>query len=308
MRRFWKTLAIAFAVLSPAFAVAGDQEVAQQIGQNLKNSGKLKGYSINVKVQEGVAQLNGTVSSAQQLDDALSIAEVTPGIERVVNNLSVKSAAAKPAPIAAAPTPAASGLRQPTGLFAQEPTSEVQQTVAASAVPQQLQQQLQPVPTTPTRLPSMQQSQPMPMMAPRSNQPLGQPIPGQPMAGQSMQGRGMPPQMMASRQPAGAPGMLPQGAMQAGAIQGGPMPAAIPSPNMMPAPMAYDAPSMPNYAWPSYASHPNYAAVTYPKQYSASAWPYIGPFYPYPQVPMGWRKVSLEWDDGWWMLDFKDSH
>ena len=48
--------------------------------------------------------------------------------------------------------------------------------------------------------------------------------------------------------------------------------------------------------------------LTYPKQYSPTAWPYIGPFYPYPQVPLGWRKVSLEWDDGWWMLDFKDSH
>ena len=39
-------------------------------------------------------------------------------------------------------------------------------------------------------------------------------------------------------------------------------------------------------------------------QYSASAWPYIGPFYPYPQVPMGWREVSLEWDDGQWNLNF----
>ena len=66
----------------------------------------------------------------------------------------------------------------------------------------------------------------------------------------------------------------------------------------------YDNPSMPDYAWPSYASHPNYAAVTYPRQYSPTAWPYIGPFYPYPQVPLGWRKVSLEWDDGWWWLDF----
>jgi osmotically-inducible protein OsmY len=66
----------------------------------------------------------------------------------------------------------------------------------------------------------------------------------------------------------------------------------------------YDNPQMPNYAWPSYAAHPNYAAVTYPKQYSASAWPYIGPFYPYPQVPLGWRKVALEWDDGLWYLDF----
>ncbi len=68
----------------------------------------------------------------------------------------------------------------------------------------------------------------------------------------------------------------------------------------------YDSPYLPNYAWPGYAAYPNYAAVTYPQQYSPSAWPYIGPFYPYPQVPLGWRKVALEWDDGWWHLDFTD--
>ena len=73
-----------------------------------------------------------------------------------------------------------------------------------------------------------------------------------------------------------------------------------------PAGVMHDNPQMPGYAWPSYAAYPNYAALTYPKQYSAAAWPYIGPFYPYPQVPLGWRKVSLEWDDGWWFLDFKD--
>ena len=71
--------------------------------------------------------------------------------------------------------------------------------------------------------------------------------------------------------------------------------------------VSYDNPQMPGYAWPSYAASPNYAALTYPKQYSPSAWPYIGPFYPYPQVPLGWRKVTLEWDDGWWFLDFKDN-
>jgi hypothetical protein len=70
--------------------------------------------------------------------------------------------------------------------------------------------------------------------------------------------------------------------------------------------VAYDQPNMPCYAWPSYAAHPNYAGVTYPNQYSASAWPYIGPFYPYPQVPLGWRKVTMEWKDGWWWLDFND--
>ncbi len=66
----------------------------------------------------------------------------------------------------------------------------------------------------------------------------------------------------------------------------------------------YDTANMPGYAWPSYAQSQNYAAVSYPQQYSPTAWPYIGPFYPYPQVPLGWRKVTLEWDDGWWWLDF----
>lgn len=67
----------------------------------------------------------------------------------------------------------------------------------------------------------------------------------------------------------------------------------------------YNLPYVPAYAWPSYAPYPNYASLTYPQQYSPTAWPYIGPFYPYPQVPLGWRKVELEWDDGWWFLDFK---
>jgi len=65
-------------------------------------------------------------------------------------------------------------------------------------------------------------------------------------------------------------------------------------------------PNMPNYAWPSTANYPNYAQVSYPKQYAAGAFPYVGPFYPYPQVPLGWRKVTMEWHDGYWWLDFND--
>ncbi len=93
----------------------------------------------------------------------------------------------------------------------------------------------------------------------------------------------------------------PQGGPMMGPAGGGHVPAA------MGQAVNYDNPQVPGYAWPSYAASPNYAALTYPKQYSPSAWPYIGPFYPYPQVPLGWRKVTLEWDDGWWFLDFKDS-
>jgi hypothetical protein len=106
--------------------------------------------------------------------------------------------------------------------------------------------------------------------------------------------------------PVAVPGKLPAAEASSG-VQGAPLPMYATGTAMGgPAPVRYDRPAMPGYAWPSYAAYPNYAAVTYPKQYSPTAWPYIGPFYPYPQVPLGWRKVSLEWDDGWWWLDFKD--
>jgi len=64
-------------------------------------------------------------------------------------------------------------------------------------------------------------------------------------------------------------------------------------------------PGQPNYAWPSYAPAPNFSAVGYPTVYPWQAWPNIGPFYPYPEVPLDWRAVTLRWDDGLWWLDFK---
>jgi hypothetical protein len=61
-------------------------------------------------------------------------------------------------------------------------------------------------------------------------------------------------------------------------------------------------PKMPPYAWPSYAPYNNYSRVAYPSAYPYNAWPFIGPFYPFPKVPLGWRSVTLEWQDGhWWM-------
>ncbi len=112
-------------------------------------------------------------------------------------------------------------------------------------------------------------------------------------------------QMAGGQQQFGGPQQYPPQMMPAGYTQPG-MPV---DPSMMPSPMGYaptsfNNPQLPGHAWPAYAQYPNSAAVTYPTQYSASAFPYIGPFYPYPQVPMGWREVSLEWDDGYWQLNF----
>lgn len=119
--------------------------------------------------------------------------------------------------------------------------------------------------------------------------PAGMSYPAQPMGPMGPMGQPMP---------GGHPGMM--GApMQPG--MGGP---GGPGPSPVGAAGNYSNPQLPSHAWPAYAAYPNSAAIQYPKQYSASAWPYIGPFYPYPQVPLGWREVSMEWDDGMWQLDF----
>jgi hypothetical protein len=65
------------------------------------------------------------------------------------------------------------------------------------------------------------------------------------------------------------------------------------------------APPLPPYAWPTYAPYPNISRVAYPQAYPYNAFPFIGPFYPFPKVPLGWRTVTLEWEDGHWWLGRK---
>jgi hypothetical protein len=67
------------------------------------------------------------------------------------------------------------------------------------------------------------------------------------------------------------------------------------------------APGMPGYAWPTYAPYNNLSRVAYPTAYPYNAFPFIGPFYPFPKVPLGWRKVTLEWEDGHWWLGRKQA-
>jgi hypothetical protein len=79
----------------------------------------------------------------------------------------------------------------------------------------------------------------------------------------------------------------------------------------MPGVGPYDVnqPHMPPYAWPTYAPYNNYSRVAYPEAYPYNAWPYIGPVYPFPKIPLGWRSVKLEWEDGhWWFRRVATSH
>ena len=66
---------------------------------------------------------------------------------------------------------------------------------------------------------------------------------------------------------------------------------------------------MPPYAWPTYAPYNNYSRVAYPEQVPYEAWPFIGPMYPFPKVPLGWRSIQLTWRDGyWWYGKYATGH
>lgn len=70
-----------------------------------------------------------------------------------------------------------------------------------------------------------------------------------------------------------------------------------------------NAPRMPPYAWPTYAPYNNYSRVAYPELYPYNAWPFIGPMHPFPKIPLGWRSVKLEWEDGhWWYKKVATKH
>ncbi len=299
MRRVFFLALLAATILPAATALAdgsAEQQMANRIGAQLKQSGQLHNYHINIKYHSGVAYLEGTVTSVQQRTVAVRLAERVKGVSRVEYKLEIPSEADSPNDSKPANgqdrCELAGALDRAAEDGAQQESSGVVHAYQQSSEPTAMPNQYSPMMSgNGPRMNSMAMR--------RNNMPLpSRPIPGMPMPGM------MPIRQAGGTCPScnGGPPMGPGMAEMGGA-------------GMEPAPVgfvpqgsgrgpSYDNASMPGYAWPSYASYPNYAALTYPQQYSPTAWPYIGPFYPYPQVPLAWRKVSLEWDDGWWFLDF----
>jgi hypothetical protein len=306
MRRFLLGfLVAAITAVVPALALAGNQQVAEEIAKRLKTSGQMSDYKIGVKYQNGTAWLHGRVSSPEQMKTALRLTFKTDSVERVVNELTVAPPeTARPAQAelaqtdASAPrnraTPAAyNPLREQDASIAktqsEKPSLLKRLEASARRKPKTEASQMMPVrEVAPVRNDQLPNSKPSTITQVAAEEP--QELPASARQAKPVARVAMQPCVRGPVAPNGAPmPMYNLATAQAGV-----------------APARYDQPCMPNYAWPSYAAYPNYAAVTYPKQYSPTAWPYIGPFYPYPQVPLGWRKVTLEWDSGWWFLDFKD--
>ncbi|MGH7195013.1 MAG: BON domain-containing protein, partial [Candidatus Saccharimonadales bacterium] len=113
MHRLFVAAAIsAIALLSPEWALAAsqdDQQIAQQIRDSLKDSGRLSGYSITVKYQQGTAWLEGRVSSEEQKTQALDLTEQMPEVSRVIDHLRVEAKQAGPVVRLLTRQPAAAG-------------------------------------------------------------------------------------------------------------------------------------------------------------------------------------------------------
>lgn len=273
MRRFLHGMALAAALWAvPAVGLADDRSFAEQIAGGLRSSGQLVDYSIGVKFEGGTAWLQGRVANDEQARKAMELAEQFPFVERVVNQLEVRSTR---------PATQQVGYHDVPTFQGQDPVVMQQEDLVfggstGAGTPS----------TDGLRQPAGGQTRPAAYQGESTTEPKSfRSTPAKPLT--------------ASRAVTqGGPTPVVQGA------GGGPIPSYVGHTGHPGHRAAYNQPAMPGYAWPAYASYPNYGAVTYPQQYSATAWPYIGPFYPYPQVPLGWRRVSLEWDDGWWFLEF----
>jgi hypothetical protein len=272
MRRFFTGLVVtAIACLVSTIALAANQDTADQIAKSMRSGGQLRDYSIEVKYQDGTAWLNGRVRDDQQMAAALKTALATPGVERVVNGLTTST------------TETSVVVRSSNDATAAR-NAGVANRVASSFT------------NTPSRPVSVMEVEPMYVQT--AQQPIAR-TGSAPMASNA----GSAPTRQQRTKAAAY--QMQEEPRQMG-VQGPPLPMYAQGAPSGVSPVNCDQPAMPNYAWPSYGAYPNYASVTYPRQYSPTAWPYIGPFYPYPQVPLGWRQVTLEWEDGWWFLDFKD--
>ncbi len=289
---------------------ADDAKIAKQIIERLREqqqASNLQGFDIGVQVDKGTVTMMGQVAQSEQAMLALDIARRVSGVKLVVNDLYIGQ------------TPAGSAVTQAANATGAETASPAALTANVPAETAQVSAQM----PAPTAQPAAQMvvHQAMPQVASRINSQRQQAM----VAAQTAPVRRAANQMPVAYAPAtsimqaSAVGCVNCGPTGSGYAGGGIVDGGYGDGGYVDGGMAggdgmtaggfggasFDNPSLPGYAWPSYSAHPNYGAVSYPRQYSATAWPYIGPFYPYPQVPLGWRKVMLEWDDGWWWLDFR---
>jgi osmotically-inducible protein OsmY len=319
-----------------------NQAVAERIAAALK-AARLKGFDIAIEYQNGIATLTGQVTDLQQRANATKAVSGVPGVRKVENRLVLaksnkpgirpvvhESAAASKSPILQAgfdPEQNKSSLQQANFLAGDNKAKAEPVSFAAPAAPSRAQNQavaqkigqalgqaglrgfdielrykdgvagLAGTVSDPAQVQLAERVvSSIPEVKSVDNQLAVRGSVTQPSTA-------IPAPIMPVSHQMGAP--MQQAPMMPAAQPAMPGPPSYGHPGTQASNVVYNNPNLPENAWPAYASYPNSAQVTYPTEYSASAWPYIGPFYPYPQIPLGWRQAQLEWDDGYWNLNFR---
>ncbi len=251
-------LAVLAATLAPAAIAsaetAAEKRVAQQIGSHLKQSGQLQNYRVGVKYEDGVAYLAGSVTNAKQRDLAVRLAQQVDGVTHVVCKLECPSDSESGAGqiesnVGGERTELSAELDRASAEGAQDEASAVMQAYQPTGQAQAAQIQQN----------SMMQRQSARNIAPRMRR-SNMPVPSQRMPGM------MPVRQASATGVYQAGGGCPtcNGGMGSGMAMGGPGGGPAPA-GFVPAGSgrgpSYDNAQMPGYAWPSYASYPNYAAL-----------------------------------------------
>jgi hypothetical protein len=219
-------LSLAPSVAKDASAQFPNQRMADAIAERLHSSGSLRGYRVDIRFAEGVAELSGRVADAAQRAEVRRIVSSMAGVQRIHDALEVEIGGV---------------------VLTAQGANEVQAPFPGLLAPQQA--------------------------------PAGLIGAGPIASDQAMQA-------------APFAGGAPQEPISIMPTMGGFNPG-MPNPAMQ-------QPPLPPYAWPTYAPYNNYSRVGYPTLYPYEAFPFIGPQYPFPKVPLGWRAVTLSWQDGHW--------
>ncbi len=96
-------LVITLATLIPAMTFAGDQEIAKHIVDTLKSekeSGNLKGFGLDMHVDQGTVWFQGHVSNKAQKDLVIKTAQQAKkfGLTQIVDDIEVKTAESSATP------------------------------------------------------------------------------------------------------------------------------------------------------------------------------------------------------------------
>lgn len=318
MRRlFVSTVAVTMILLGSASVRADNQSEANRISKSLGQA--FPQYDIAVTYRDGMVRLQGEIQSARDREAITSHIRQIARVRSISDQLTISSDAAVPLPLTQVKNGA---YQQSTALNGTSPISAVPGAgeitpVSTLRANEQVYVAQLPAGNEGTYTESAQLAAPS-IVTDNSAAPLQVEQMGQmgPVGSYPAPAQGYTANYAAAPAEAAPAGQMPMGTIVASdgnmpPVQGGGF---APQGGFAGAPRGQDIavgqsgqqPSLPNYAWPATADYPNYSQVSYPKQYAAGAFPYVGPFYPYPQVPLGWRKVTMEWHDGYWWLDFND--